>query len=137
MVEKILAIDSEQVHNTFLSCLYKKEEITDGQTPEGTVIVEGVMAKIGFQPIRLESTRQQVISWLQALPHEFRKDDGGGWSFLNGCILEGGEQWTGMQLIVDELFCLGMGLGLAKYQLPREMWNALPGGVPYYVIDIK
>jgi len=41
-----------------------------------------------------------------------------------------------MHQIVEELFCLAMGLGLAECQLPREMWSMFPGGMPYYVINV-
>ena len=47
-----------------------------------------------------------------------------------------GNKW-GEQIHVNELFCLGMGLGLVKCSLPREMWRVLPGGVPYFTIDLE
>ena len=37
---------------------------------------------------------------------------------------------------MEQLFVLGMGLGLVKYGLPRSMWNVLPGGMPYISIDL-
>jgi hypothetical protein len=37
---------------------------------------------------------------------------------------------------MEQLFQLGIGLGLAKWQLPPEMWGVLPGGMPYVVIEV-
>ena len=130
-------IDPQEVEKAFLDCLYKEAEMEGvSGIPEGTVLVEGIMNKLGFHPQRLESKRSQVTRWLGLLPKQFHKGGGGGWSFLNACDQEDGTQWTGLHQRMDQLFCLGIGLGLVKYQLPREMWGALPGGVPYCEIDI-
>ena len=133
-----LIIDPQEVEKAFLDCLYKKEEMQriEGM-PEGAVIVEGIQDKIGFHPGRLEKKRAKVTEWLKVLPYQFRKNGGEGWSFLNACIQENGVQWTGLHQRMEELFCLGIGLGLVKYMLPRETWSVLPGGVPYYVIDVE
>jgi hypothetical protein len=60
---------------------------------------------------------------------------GGGWSFLNFCQDRHGTLWTGMHQTCEELIVLGIGLGMVKWCLPRGMWDALPGGMPYLVID--
>lgn len=142
-----LIIDPEQINEAFLKVLYTESEIkgyadselgTEGQ-PKGTVVVEGIMNRFGFHPERLEQKREQVRHWLRALPHQFHADggeEGGGWSFLNACNQENGVQWTGLHLRMEQLFCLGMGLGFVKSLLPRRMWANLPGGMPYYVIDL-
>ena len=70
------------------------------------------------------------------LPHQFRKSAGGGWSFLNACNQEDGEQWTGLHQRMDQLFAMAIGLGLAKWCLPRAMWDVFPGGMPYVVVEI-
>lgn len=133
-----LLIDAREVEKAFLDCLYKKEELKDDKdVPEGTVIVEGIQNKIGFHPDRLEEKRAKVTEWLKALPHRFRKNSGGGWSFLNACNQENGVQWTGLHQSMDQLFCLGMGLKLVEPLLPRAMWRNFPGGMPYYVINVE
>lgn len=133
-----LSIDSQEVEKAFLDSLYKKEEARGVEgVPEGAVIVEGIMNKLGFHPGRLEEKRAKVTEWLKALPHQFRKNSGGGWSFLNACNQENGVQWTGFHRSMDQLFCLGMGLGLVECLMPREMWKILPGGMPYYVINVE
>lgn len=136
-----LIIDPEQVNEAFLEVLYTDAEVKEskGKAPEGTVIVEGIMNRFGFHPGRLEEKRDEVRHWLRALPHQFHADggdDSGGWSFLNACNQENGVQWTGLHIRMEQLFCLGMGLGLVKSQLPRRVWTHLPGGMPYYVIDL-
>lgn len=129
-------ISPESVHMVFMDCLFRPEEIQDGQAPEDAVIAEGIMDKLGFNRARLESHREEIRAWLELLPHEFRKTGGGGWSFLNACYEADGTQWTGLHQRMDQLFTLGIGLGLAKWQLPRDMWSALPGGMPFVEIEL-
>ena len=139
MKESGLIIDSQEVEEVFQGCLYKEDEIKgiDG-VPADAVIVEGIINKFGFHPGRLEEQRTKVTEWLKALPYQFRKGVGGdGWSFLNACNQENGVQWTGLHENMEQLFCLGMGLGLVECQTSREMWSSLPGGMPYYVIDVE
>lgn len=135
-----MAIDYQELSMCMLDCLFKSEELPDDRTPpDDAVMVKGVMRSFGFHPGRLETHRDQVRGWLEQLPHTFREDiesgGGGGWSFLNGCMLENGEQW-GEQPDVEELFALGQALGMVKCQIPPELWGALPGGVPYYSINL-
>jgi len=131
-------IDPNQVELAFKDCLFHNEEIPqDGTLPSNAVLVEGVAHKFALHDARLEIKRQQVVKWLNLLPHQFHKSGGGGWSFLNACIQDDGKQWTGLQLIAELLLCMGVGLGLVKCQVPRELWQSLPGSVPYYVIDTE
>ncbi len=133
-----LIIDQKEVEEAFNDCLYRKEEMKGhGDIPNDAVIVEGVINKFGFHPARLEEKREKVTGWLKALPHQFRRNKGGGCSFLNACNQDNGVQWTGFHQHMEQLFCMGIGLKIVKCQLPREMWGALPGGMPYYVIDIE
>ena len=130
-----LLIDSTELDKAFKDCFFKPEEIINEKPPGDAVIVEGIRAKFGFHPARLKAKRSQVIEWLKALPGEFHKGSGDGWSFLNACIDKNGQQW-GEQISVEQLMCLGIGLGLVKYLLPRDMWQALPGSMPYFVITL-
>ena len=135
-----LLIDPEAVRAAFVSCLYTGDELRGmkkGEVPKGAVIVEGIRSRYGFHPKRLEEKRFQVKRWLKALPHSFREKSGEGWSFLQACTQENGVQWTGLHERMEQLFCLAMGLGLAKCLASREMWTALPGGMPYYSISVK
>ena len=141
-------IDSRRVEAIFQDCLFKDEEIKDGKPIEGTYIpAEGITCKVGFHPARLESYREEVKHMLEGLPLQFRSinptrkalaiessENGGGWSFREACNDRNGVQWTGFQQRMEQLFQLGIGLGLAKCLLPRELWGTLPGGMPYYSV---
>ncbi len=129
-------IDPEQVEAVFLDCLFLPEEIQDGKPPADAVIVEGIVNTFGFHPERLVYHRARITDWLALLPNEFRKSLGGGWSFLNACDQADGKQWTGLHQRMEQLFALAIGLKLARWQLPRDMWDALPGGMPYVEIEV-
>jgi len=38
---------------------------------------------------------------------------------------------------MEQLVCLGIAIGRVGYNLPKENWDILPGGVPYIVIDME
>lgn len=71
---------------------------------------------------------------LSDLPITFMSDEGGGMSLLSACFTKDGVQW-GEHVLVEGLFALAEGVGLAKPSLPREFWSILPGSMPYYTID--
>lgn len=121
-------LTASNVHDVFVDCLF-----TDEEEKENPVIAEGLTMNVGFNPDRLEFHREEVKDFLMQLPHTFRENDGGGWSFLQACVTNEGYQW-GEQRDVQELVLLGVALGYVKYLMPREMWRLLPGGVPYFVI---
>ncbi len=52
-------------------------------------------------------------------------------SYVDDCR---GEQWTGLHPTVDMLFTLGLAAGRVVCLMPRELWDALPGGMPYYMV---
>lgn len=100
----------------------------------GDVHVEGIVESARFDKPALADHAEQIAALLLELPDEFMVSKGGGWSFLNACFDRHGEQWTGFHRTMDRLFMLGMGIGMVECQLPREMWDALPGCMPYYVV---
>ena len=126
-------INSDRVLKVFEECLIGSSKSSEG---EPTIQVEGVQCIFTFSSPKLESYRKLITGWLSLLPHTFRRSGGGGWSFLQACCQEDGVQWTGFHQSMDQLFCLGMGLDLVKNQLPRNFWSSLPGGMPYYVIEM-
>lgn len=125
-----MELTSENVETVIKDCLF-----TDDEDQSNFVEVEGTLHTYHFHPERLELHREDIKTMLNQLPHQFFKSSGGGWTFLNACMREDGVQWTGLHLQQERLLCLGEGLGLVKNQLPKEMWPALPGGMPYYVIN--
>lgn len=119
---------SEQVQQIMMDSLYKSEEIVEYIPPNDAVIVKGIVRTFGFHPERLKNHKEEVKTILNQMRPEFHKDKGGGgWSFLNLCEDKDGHLW-GDHRIMEELVALGIGLGIAKYCFPKDMWNALPGG---------
>lgn len=128
-------IDAAAVTEAFLDSLFREDELVGGAPTLTPIVAEGIVQKVGFMPERLATHRAAVAGWLANLPTQFQQAGGGGWSFLNACNDREDEQWTGEHRTMEQLFLLGIGLGLAKWQLPREMWDVLPGGMPYVVVD--
>lgn len=63
------------------------------------------------------------------------KSSGGGWTFLNACHDRHGNLWTGFHRRMEELFMLGLAIGKVHCLFPRDLWDALPGGMPFYMVD--
>lgn len=124
-----MKLTSENVNSVFIDCLYK-----DGEDTNGHIKAEGITTTIGFHPERLSKHKDEVQAMLQYLPGNFHQNKGGGWTFLNACNDKNNHQWTDLRQKMEQLFQLGIALGLAKWQLPRELWGALPGGMPYVVV---
>lgn len=126
---------SEKVHNLFLDCLFKDDEIQGGQPPKDAVLIDGLTRKFGLHPGRLTSHTAELKEIIAQMPKEFFKGTGDGMSFLNLCMTKDGEQWA-EHPTMEELVVMALGLKLASYVMPRSMWAILPGGVPYIVFEI-
>jgi len=124
-----MKLTSENVHETFMDCLFK-----DGESTENHVVSRGVMNNVGFHPQRLEKHRHIIAEMCEELSDEFKEKGGGGMSFLNMCIDRNGRQWADLHQTMDELITLGMATGKMCFLMPREMWNMFPGGMPYVVV---
>lgn len=124
-----MQLTAEHVEKTFFRCLFE-----EGESQDRAIVVEGIVNTYGFHPSRLEENRIVVRDLLAELPEKFFEGSGGGYSFLGACEDKTGRQWTGLHRTMEMLFALGLGLGLVKCLLPREMWSILPGGMPYYVV---
>lgn len=119
----------EQVDAILLDCLNGKEE--------GAQIVEGLVRTFGFNPEKIQQRRGEIKVLLDQMPLEFHPGSlggGGGYTFLNLPFTRDGEQW-GEQRDAEALLCLGIAAGMAKILVPRELWSAFPGDVPYVGID--
>ena len=124
------------VEEVFMDCLFKPGEIEGGKPKNGIepVVAKGLKLTVGFHPERLEAHKDEIMQMLMELPENFREGSGSGWTFLNACNDRHGNFWTGDHKTMDELVMLGLGIGRVKYCTPREMWDAFPGGVPYFMI---
>jgi hypothetical protein len=127
MSEPILT--SAKVMNLFSDCLFKP-----GEDTSKAVKVEGVIHTFGLHPERVARYKEEIIKMLSQLPDPFRQSAGGGWSFLNACNDRHGNQWIGLHQTMEQLFVLGIAIGRVESCMPRDMWDILPGGMPYYVI---
>lgn len=130
-------LNPDAVDKLMRYCLYKDNEIVGGGVPDGAILVEGIVKKYGFHPGRIAEKKEEIRALLAELPDQFRIEVGGGWSFLNACNDRHGNQWTGEHRIMEILFCLGIATGLAEWQLTREMWMVLPGGMPYVCVKLE
>lgn len=125
-----MKLKAETVHDTFMKCLFK-----DGEPTENHIIGEAVMMKAGFHPERLKESETLITEMLADLPDEFKKSKGGGMSFLNMCNDKDGNQWADLHKTMDELVALGNAIGKLSFLMPKEMWDKLPGGMPYIVME--
>lgn len=123
-------LNPQRVSAIFMDCLFREGEDTSNH-----IKAEGVIITVGFHPERLASHKDGIEEMLGELPDEFKQSTGGGWSFLNACNDKNGNQWTGEHRVMEQLFLLGIAIGKVKIQLPREVWPALPGGLPYLVVS--
>lgn len=127
-VTSTFRLDPEQVAATFAAC-----ESTDDDALE----IDAIATSVRLSETECKRHGELILAMLLELPDEFRASAGGGWSFLNACMDRHGNQWTGLHARMAQLFALGMGAGLVECQLPRSVWDVLPGGMPYYVIKDK
>jgi len=116
-----MKLTAKNVEKVLLDCLSNDK---DGLVVEG--IVQGYM----LNNDKLIENTESITDMLNELPKEFKE----GWSFLNACNNKDGEQWTGLHQRMEELFVLGMGIKKVTCPMPKELWTALPGGVPYYQV---
>lgn len=127
-------LSPQRIREIVKDCLFKAEEIVDGKPIIEPVICKGILRDFGFHPSRLASHREEVYAMLMELPPEFMRTKGGGMTFLNACMTKDGELW-GQHEDMEQLFALGIGLNLASWCLPKEMWSILPGGMPYVTVN--
>lgn len=121
-------IDAQKVRDLFTDSLFRDDEDHSEFLP-----AKGLVTNVGFHPQRLESHEKEVHSLLLNLPESFQENSGGGYSFLAMPMDKNEEQW-GEQRNAEELLLLGIALGWADIVIPRELWSAFPGGVPYIVV---
>lgn len=125
-----MVLSATRVEQIFHNCLFE-----EGEDTSSAVIANGITCNVGFNPVRLAEYKKEIRDMLFELPDEFKKTHGGGWSFLQACMKKNGEQWTGVHQRMEELFQLGLATGVVEEQLPRDVWDVLPGGMPYYVVN--
>ena len=122
--------NAQNIDKILKDCLFR-----DGEDQSTAVVAKGIVTSFGFHPERLKDYHAEIVEELSSLPREFYANGGGGWSFLNMCNDNNGVQW-GEHRSMEQLVCLGIALELVKELMP-DMRDAMPGGVPYYVVDLR
>lgn len=133
-----LSLNSDNVWKVFFDSMFTDEEVKDlkkDEAPEGAVLAEGIIVKAGFHPERLQKNKPAIRSLLSQLPETFLHDKGGGHSFLNACYTKDGVLWGNHQ-VMEFLFLLGLATKMVKLCAARELWESLPGGMPYYMVNL-
>lgn len=125
---------AEKLDVIFKDSLFRDDEINaDNSPPEDAILVEGIVSNFGFHPKRVAAHKDEISDVIKLMPEEFTK--GGGWSFLNLCMDKDGNQW-GEHRNMEQLVTLSIATDQGKYLMPREMWSAFPGGMPYVSFTI-
>ena len=119
-------LTAENVEKIFGECF--------SENKENVVKCDVVVHSFSFCNDKLLENKQNIIDMLSCLPKEFMQNTGGGYSFLMACNDKGGNQWTGLHLTMEKLFALGIGIEMVKCLLPRELWQMMPGGMPYFMV---
>ncbi len=118
-------LTAEGVEEAFAAC----------QDDEGDTEVDMIVGKVKFDSAKVKEHGEAIAALLLGLPEQFMESGGGGWSFLNACQDRDDKQWTGLHLTMGKLFALGEAAGMVTCQFPRDLWDVLPGGMPYYVVN--
>lgn len=120
---------SERVDQLLNLCFVSNEPT------EGTIaVLDSVTAPCYMDSALIAEHKAEIDAMLMQLPDNFMASKGGGYSFIAAAYTNTGEQWTGLQANVAALFVLGLATGKVKLLLPRDMWDLLPGNVPYYIV---
>jgi hypothetical protein len=132
----VSALTAEAVNRVFINCLSPSSDPKD--YPE-VVVVEGIMNAFAMSKTKLDIFRESIKDLLSQLPLSFFATDkggGGGMSFLAMCVDRDDMQW-GEHPDMEKLCVLGLGTNMLHWCAPRIMWELLPGGMPYIVVDTE
>lgn len=121
---------AQEVEETFIKCLFSDEELIDGKPIVEPVIVYGIKMNVGFSPNNLDKYKDKINSFLDVTHETFRQ----GWTFLNLCLDKKENLWTGNHSTMEKLLLLGLAIGRIEYCCKRDLWEVLPGGMPYIII---
>lgn len=127
-----MELTPSNVEKTFNECLFK-----EGESASDYIEAHSIMMRVGFHPERIKEKQKDIEGMLCQLHGNFMQSNGGGWTFLNACLNKDGEQWTGEHLTIDCLLALGIAIKKVEFQLARELWQSLPGGMPFFFVKDK
>jgi len=122
-------LDAKRVRDILVNCLFKE----DPEPGTQYIPVIGITVNLGFRVDRINEYSGEIKELLNELPDGFKESSGGGWSFLQAYVDKDDNQW-GDHKNMEELMMLGVASGWAGYLLPKDLWCALPGSVPYFAV---
>lgn len=129
-IKEPMQLTHHNVEAVFKDCL-------TNTTNQDRLVVNGVLIGAAFDKAKIEDHREDIKQMLSQLPTEFHRPGGGGWTFLNACITKSGKHWTDYHRTVDMLVCLGKAINVLHFLLQRDLWKALPGGMPYFYVQLS
>lgn len=130
----MLELTAKNVEKVFFDCMFKDSEVKNNTAPINAITVDGIMAKFAFHPERTRGHKEEIQGFLNQLKDEFTEEHGGGATFIHMPFTKDDRQW-GEQRNAEQLLVIAIAVGLAEYLMPRAMWKALPGGMPYIKIE--
>lgn len=127
-------LDAKRVREIVMDCLFTD----DPKDEDMRISVYGIARCFGFIPEKIENYRDEIHEMMKELPDVFwdsndNPNGGGGYTFMNLPFDKNDHQWC-EQPTAELLMALGLATGYMEYMLPREVWIALPGNVPYIII---
>ena len=127
-------LDAKRVREIVMDCLFTD----DSKDEDMCISVYGIARCFGFIPEKIENYREEIHGMMKELPDVFwdsndNPNGGGGYTFMNLPFDKNDHQWC-EQPTAELLMALGLATGYMEYMLPREVWIALPGNVPYVII---
>ena len=128
-----MKLTNQNVEDVFFKCLFK-----EGEDTSNAIIVKGVRMNIGFHPERLEESYYTITELLLQCHENFMENSKAkGYTFLAFCEDKNSEQWTSLHEVCDMLITMGIAIGKVEFIMPRDIWETLPGGMPYLQIKNK
>lgn len=124
-------LTAENVERIFIACLGSHMDCG-----KDMVKVRGITFSVLLKKDALAQHTDEIVATLEELPPQFHEHHGGGYTFLSGHLTRDDRQW-GEHTHVEQLIVLGIGIGRVKFPLPRNMWDTLPGGMPYFMVTTE
>ena len=126
-------LTSMRVRDIFDDCLFKEEELEEGNPTKEFNVVEGVMIQAVFNTERLNQHKPEIDEMIDEIANIDK-----GPHFLNMCTRKDGSLWTGEHFVVDQLMVLGLATEILKVPLdiPKKEWGGFfPYGMPFVIKD--
>ena len=133
--EKVL--NEESVVSIYSRCVLGNNDFDSQGLTCNFIIGEGVSFRSTFSAERLNDQREVIAGFIDQL-YDIEHAP----SFMKLSRNSKGESWTENDLVVELLVQMGTATGMLTFLYPPEIWEFLPGKVPYvektlYSVDRK